>query len=110
MDNYGGCYLDYENCFTIGEVLEKYKKEIKLSIIDCIDISFNQEIDEMVVYKIADPEQNDVTYEILIDRSTWHSALDSCKDYFESIEDYEECSYIKDLKERISTDFSGHPE
>jgi len=107
---YSGGYLPYENCETIDEVLEKYTKEIKLSIINCIDISFNQEIDEMVVCLIEDPEEEEITYEVTVVREEWNSTLDSCKDYFESIEDYEECSYIKDLKSRISTDFTGHPE
>ena len=108
--NLGGRYLDYVGCNTIEDVLDKYKKEIKLSVIDCIDISFNQEIDEMIVFLIRDPMQPEIIYEIRVDRGSWHSALDSCKDYFESIEDYEECSHIKDLQHRISTDFSGHPE
>lgn len=110
-DNEGDyLFLNPIGCNTIDEALLKYRKEINERLVDCIDISFNGDLNEIVAFYIADPGGTDKDFEVTVYKDNWNEIIDQCLDYYESEENYEECSRVKELKDRINTDFRGHPE
>ena len=64
-----------------------------------IDIGYNNAMDKITLFKIYHGEQE---LFINLPETSWISTLEDAIIHFESIEDYEECAYARDLLNRIT--------
>lgn len=67
---------------------------------EMIDIGFNNGMDKITLFKIKDDSGFDLF--LNLPATSWQSTLVDSISYFESIEDYEECAYARDVLEKIS--------
>tara|TARA_Y100000389_G_scaffold199937_1_gene239350 strand:+ start:2846 stop:3178 length:333 start_codon:yes stop_codon:yes gene_type:complete len=103
-------YINNEDCESIEDVLLKNKLDIHCRLVEVIDIGFNAGVDKIQAFTILDPTNRVTEFVFEIEKGNWNEILDTSMDYFLELEDYDNCSYIRDLKERINTDFTGHPD
>jgi archaellum biogenesis protein FlaJ (TadC family) len=86
------------------DFLKNKKWLIHSLIIDGVKKSFEENLDSIVVFRIINPISNFVmTSEIK--REDWLDSLSKSMEYYESVEEYEKCTEIKELIKNIKDDF-----
>jgi len=86
------------------DFLKNKKWLIHSLIIDGVKKSFEDDLDSIVVFRIINPISNFVmTSEIK--REDWLDSLSKSMEYYESVEEYEKCTEIKELIKNIKDDF-----
>jgi hypothetical protein len=86
------------------DFLKNKKWLIHSLIIDGVKKSFEENLDSIVVFRIINPISNFVmTSEIK--KEDWLDSLSKSMEYYESVEEYEKCTEIKELIKNIKDDF-----
>jgi hypothetical protein len=86
------------------DFLKNKKWLIHSLIVDGVKKSFEDDLDSIVVFRIINPISNFVmTSEIK--REDWLDSLSKSMEYYESVEEYEKCTEIKELIKNIKDDF-----
>ena len=86
------------------DFLKNKKWLIHSLIVDGVKKSFEDDLDSIVVFRIINPISNFVmTSEIK--KEDWLDSLGKSMEYYESIEEYEKCTEIKELIKNIKDDF-----
>lgn len=67
--------------------------------VEMIDIGFNNGMERVTLFKLVDPEKD---YYLNLPNHNWVKTLEDALEHFKNIEDYEMCSYTKDILEKIS--------
>ena len=86
------------------DFLKNKKWLIHSLIVDGVKKSFEENLDSIVVFRIINPISNFVmTSEIK--KEDWLDSLSKSMEYYESVEEYEKCTDIKELIKNIKDDF-----
>jgi len=86
------------------DFLKNKKWLIHSLIVDGVKKSFEENLDSIVVFRIINPISNFVmTSEIK--KEDWLDSLSKSMEYYESVEEYEKCTEIKELIKNIKYDF-----
>ena len=64
-----------------------------------IDVGYNNGMDKITLFRIKHEESDELF--LNLSSSLWEETLIDSIKYFESIEDYEECAYARDVLSRI---------
>jgi hypothetical protein len=64
-----------------------------------IDVGYNSGLEKITLFKLEDPEKD---YYLNLPEYNWEETLEDALKHFEMIEDYEMCSYAKDVLGRIT--------
>lgn len=64
-----------------------------------IDVGYNNGMDKITLFRIKHEESDELF--LNLPSSSWEETLIDSIKYFESIEDYEECAYARDVLSRI---------
>jgi hypothetical protein len=81
-----------ENSFRSDDVF--YRRAVEM-----IDVGYNNGMEKITLFKLEDPEKD---YYLNLPNYRWEETLEDALKHFESMEDYEMCTYAKDILERIS--------
>ena len=81
-----------ENSFRSDDVF--YRRAVEM-----IDVGYNNGMEKITLFKLEDPKKD---YYLNLPNYRWEETLEDALTHFESMEDYEMCSYTKDVLERIS--------
>jgi hypothetical protein len=69
-------------------------------IVEAVRKAFYNNIDRYEIFKIVYPKMN-ITIISEITKKDWINSLDKCLEYFLSVEGYEECKEVSELKTEI---------
>jgi hypothetical protein len=67
--------------------------------VEMIDVGYNSGLEKITLFKLEDPEKD---YYLNLPEYNWEETLEDALKHFEMIEDYEMCSYAKDVLGRIT--------
>jgi hypothetical protein len=90
--------------FSAGEDIEEFLQNSKWLIhslvVEGVKKSLDEELDEIVVFRIIDSENNYQMNSIL-KKPEWVNSLTKCLEFYQEIEEYEMCGEIKKLIKKI---------
>jgi len=86
------------------EFLKKNKWVIHSLIIDGVKKAYEENLESVTVFRIINTVSGFVMSSEL-KKDDWLDSLNKSMDYFESIEEYEKCTEIKELIKNIKDDF-----
>jgi hypothetical protein len=67
--------------------------------VEMIDVGFNSGMDKITLFQVPD---DDMELYLNLPDFNWVQTLEDALKHFEMVEDYEMCSYTKDVLERIT--------
>ena len=82
--------------FEYNEELKSKKHQVYKSLVDGVTEAIKSDKEEIKLCEV----KNSNTY-ITVEKSEWKSSLDSALQFYENTEEYEECSKIKNLINRL---------
>ena len=80
---------------SLQQVVDANRHEIMTRLVDCVDIGYNGMLEFIIVCIIDADEEMTIAHTDFIEK------LNLTEEYFVSIEDYEMCSRIIDIRNRI---------
>lgn len=69
-------------------------------ILDAVKKSFSEDLESIVVFRIINSFSNFIMVSEL-KKTDWINSLNKCLEYYESVEEYEICNEINNLKKEI---------
>jgi len=72
------------------------KKIVIESLVDAVAEGIKKKKQQVALFKIADCE-----YQVMIDKSSWKTSLETAINYFIESEDYDACTCCRDLISKI---------
>ena len=85
-----------------GSSIFKNEDLINRRMVEMIDVGFNMGMPKVTLFQVTNMDNGETDMFLNLPDDQWEDNLRSAITYFEGIEDYEMCSYAKDVLDRIS--------
>ena len=81
---------------SLNEELNSKQRQVYRSLVEGVSEAIGSDKEEIKLCEV----KNSNTY-ITVERPEWKKSLDSALQYYEKVEEYEECSKIKNLIDKL---------
>ena len=85
---------------TMEDIYDKWERDIYNSIVKCLTRMSETELDSLACFAITVQGVESI---FNLDRNRAQEQVENCIEYYESIEEYETCALIKNLKLQFNT-------